>query len=54
MASPSPSCSSPPATTICHSRTRGSTRYVSRADVLVAAVGRPEMVTGDWSQAEAS
>lgn len=34
--------------TICHSRTRNLPEVVSRADVLVAAVGKPEMVRGDW------
>lgn len=34
--------------TICHSRTRNLPEVVRRADVLVAAVGRPEMVRADW------
>jgi len=34
--------------TICHSRTRDLCGVVRRADVLVAAVGRPKMVKGDW------
>lgn len=34
--------------TICHSRTRDLPEVVRRADVLVAAVGRAEMVRGDW------
>ncbi len=34
--------------TICHSRTRDLPAVVRRADILVAAVGRPEMVRGDW------
>jgi 5,10-methylene-tetrahydrofolate dehydrogenase/methenyl tetrahydrofolate cyclohydrolase len=34
--------------TICHSRSRDLKEIVRRADVLVAAVGRPEMVRGDW------
>ncbi len=34
--------------TIAHSRTRDLPAVARRADVLVAAVGRPEMVTGDW------
>lgn len=34
--------------TICHSRSRDLKSIVHRADVLVAAVGRPEMVRGDW------
>lgn len=34
--------------TVCHSRTRDLPGVVHQADVLVAAVGRPEMVRGDW------
>ncbi len=34
--------------TIAHSRTRDLQEVARRADVLVAAVGRPEMVRGDW------
>jgi methylenetetrahydrofolate dehydrogenase (NADP+)/methenyltetrahydrofolate cyclohydrolase len=34
--------------TIAHSRTRDLQAECRRADVLVAAVGRPEMVRGDW------
>lgn len=34
--------------TICHSRTKDLKEVVRSADVLVAAVGRPEMVRGDW------
>jgi methylenetetrahydrofolate dehydrogenase (NADP+) / methenyltetrahydrofolate cyclohydrolase len=34
--------------TICHSRTRDLGAVARRADVLIAAVGRPEMVRGDW------
>jgi len=34
--------------TICHSRTRDLPAVISRADVVVAAVGRPELVRGDW------
>ena len=33
--------------TICHSRTRDITAVTSRADLLIAAVGIPEFVTGD-------
>ncbi len=33
--------------TICHSRTRDLAAVTRRADVLVAAVGRPRMITGD-------
>jgi methylenetetrahydrofolate dehydrogenase (NADP+)/methenyltetrahydrofolate cyclohydrolase len=34
--------------TIAHSRTRDLPAVVRRADIVVAAVGRPEMVKGDW------
>jgi len=34
--------------TICHSRTKNLPEVVRQADVLVAAVGRPEMVRKDW------
>ena len=34
--------------TVCHSRTRDLPGVCRRADVLVAAVGRPRMVHGDW------
>ena len=33
--------------TICHSRTRDLPQVTSRADVLIAAVGKPHMITGD-------
>ena len=33
---------------ITHSRTRNLQEECLRADILVAAVGRPEMITGDW------
>src|SRR5918997_5821062 len=34
--------------TVCHSRTRELAEVCARADVLIAAVGRAEMVRGDW------
>jgi methylenetetrahydrofolate dehydrogenase (NADP+)/methenyltetrahydrofolate cyclohydrolase len=34
--------------TIAHSRTRDLPDVVRRADIVVAAVGRPHMVPGDW------
>ena len=34
--------------TIAHSRTRDLPALARTADILVAAVGRPEMVKGDW------
>jgi methylenetetrahydrofolate dehydrogenase (NADP+)/methenyltetrahydrofolate cyclohydrolase len=34
--------------TMCHSRTRDLADHCRRADVLVAAVGVPRLVAGDW------
>mgnify|MGYP000188561017 CR=1 FL=1 len=34
--------------TVAHSKTRDLRDVVARADILVAAVGRPELVRGDW------
>jgi methylenetetrahydrofolate dehydrogenase (NADP+)/methenyltetrahydrofolate cyclohydrolase len=34
--------------TICHSRTKDLPAVTRRADILVAAVGRPQMVKADW------
>jgi len=34
--------------TIAHSRTKDLPAVVRQADIVVAAVGRPQMVTGDW------
>ncbi len=34
--------------TICHSRTVDLPQKVAAADVVIAAVGRPEMIKGDW------
>ena len=34
--------------TVAHSRTRDLAQVVARADIVVAAVGRAEMVKGDW------
>jgi len=34
--------------TVAHSRTRDLAAECRRAEILVAAVGRPEMVRGDW------
>lgn len=33
--------------TLCHSQTHDLTAHLKRADIVVAAVGRPRMVTGD-------
>jgi methylenetetrahydrofolate dehydrogenase (NADP+)/methenyltetrahydrofolate cyclohydrolase len=35
-------------TTVCHTRTRDLAEHVARAELLVAAVGRPQMVLGEW------
>lgn len=34
--------------TICHSRTKDLQGVIREADILIAAVGRPEMVKADW------
>jgi methylenetetrahydrofolate dehydrogenase (NADP+) / methenyltetrahydrofolate cyclohydrolase len=34
--------------TMCHSKTRDLADEVRRADVVVAAIGKPELVKGDW------
>ena len=34
--------------TVAHSRTRDLPSAVRRADIVVAAVGRPELIRGDW------
>ena len=33
--------------TVCHSQTRGLKAHCQRAEILVAAVGKPKMITGD-------
>ncbi|MCP4984096.1 MAG: bifunctional methylenetetrahydrofolate dehydrogenase/methenyltetrahydrofolate cyclohydrolase FolD [Gammaproteobacteria bacterium] len=40
--------------TIAHSRTRDLPAECRQADIVVAAVGRPEMVKGDWIKAGAT
>ena len=40
--------------TIAHSRTRDLPGECRRADILIAAVGRPRMVEGDWVKAGAT
>ncbi|HUS83635.1 MAG TPA: bifunctional methylenetetrahydrofolate dehydrogenase/methenyltetrahydrofolate cyclohydrolase FolD [Anaerolineales bacterium] len=35
-------------TTICHSRTKDLPAVCREADILIAAIGRPEMIRGDW------
>lgn len=34
--------------TVCHSRTKELAEKISRADIVVAAVGRPNFVKGEW------
>ena len=34
--------------TVCHSRTKDLVDKIGSADILVAAVGRPRFVQGDW------
>lgn len=34
--------------TICHSRTRNIPDIIRQADILIAAIGKPEYVKGDW------
>ncbi len=34
--------------TLCHSKTRDLASEVARADILVAAIGRPSFVRGEW------
>jgi methylenetetrahydrofolate dehydrogenase (NADP+) / methenyltetrahydrofolate cyclohydrolase len=34
--------------TVCHSKTRGLDAIVRSADIVVAAIGRAELVKGDW------
>lgn len=39
--------------TLAHSRTRDLASVIHRADIVVAAVGRPEMIKGDWIKPDA-
>lgn len=41
-------CDANATVTICHSRTQNLADVVRTADIIVAAVGRPEFVKGDW------
>ena len=34
--------------TVCHSRTQDLKEHVKRADILIAAIGKPHFVKGDW------
>ena len=40
--------------TLAHSRTRDLPAVVRRGDIVVAAVGRPQMIRGDWLKAGAT
>jgi methylenetetrahydrofolate dehydrogenase (NADP+)/methenyltetrahydrofolate cyclohydrolase len=40
--------------TIAHSRTRDLPKVVGQGDIVVAAVGRPRMIPGDWLKAGAT
>jgi methylenetetrahydrofolate dehydrogenase (NADP+)/methenyltetrahydrofolate cyclohydrolase len=40
--------------TVCHSRTKNLPEVCRRADILVAAIGKAEMVRGDWIKAGAT
>ena len=39
--------------TVCHSRTANLEDYVKRADIVIAAIGKPNFVKGDWLKAGA-
>jgi methylenetetrahydrofolate dehydrogenase (NADP+)/methenyltetrahydrofolate cyclohydrolase len=34
--------------TLCHSKTRNLSEKIGLADILIAAVGKPEMIKGEW------
>lgn len=34
--------------TVCHSRTKNIPELVRQADIVIAAIGKPEFVKGDW------
>ncbi|RCI08227.1 hypothetical protein L249_6325 [Ophiocordyceps polyrhachis-furcata BCC 54312] len=34
--------------TVCHSKTAGLQRHLADADIVVAAIGRPQFVKGEW------
>ncbi|HEX3944252.1 MAG TPA: bifunctional methylenetetrahydrofolate dehydrogenase/methenyltetrahydrofolate cyclohydrolase FolD [Rhizomicrobium sp.] len=40
--------------TMAHSKTRDLPEYCRRADILVAAIGKPEFVKGDWVKPSAT
>jgi methylenetetrahydrofolate dehydrogenase (NADP+)/methenyltetrahydrofolate cyclohydrolase len=35
-------------TTVCHTRTRNLESQVARAELLIAAIGRPNLIRGEW------
>lgn len=39
--------------TVCHSRTRDLAAHTRRADILIAAIGRPRMITADMVKPDA-
>jgi methylenetetrahydrofolate dehydrogenase (NADP+)/methenyltetrahydrofolate cyclohydrolase len=34
--------------TVCHSKSRDLAHHVAEADIMIAAVGRPELIRGEW------
>ncbi len=40
--------------TVCHSRTKNLKRVCSRADILIVAIGQPEMITADYVKEKAT
>jgi methylenetetrahydrofolate dehydrogenase (NADP+)/methenyltetrahydrofolate cyclohydrolase len=41
-------CNDHATVTVCHSQTRNLPEVVRRADIVVAAIGKAELVKGDW------
>jgi 5,10-methylene-tetrahydrofolate dehydrogenase/methenyl tetrahydrofolate cyclohydrolase len=40
--------------TVCHSRTKDLSSVIHNADILIAAIGKPEFVRGDWIKSGAA
>ena len=40
--------------TVCHSRTKNLKRVCARADILIVAIGQPEMITADYVKEKAT
>lgn len=40
--------------TVCHSRTKNLKKVCSRADILIVAIGQPEMITADYVKEKAT